>query len=238
VEKRLALLEAHQPALLRHDECLAHLIGLKTFAGKTDESIDLLASHTFNIWEGGTRFSTADSWINAHLARGQEHFQAGKYRDALADFEAATRFPANLRAYDTGARTAEISYWVWLRAGGRSETRPSPRRRGIALRRRRSAPGGAATPRSLARISAAPGSATTRRSRCGNSARNSMAESVFSRSRQSAGINPAMSAAAKHYAAGLGCAGLGEKEKARIELTAALAAVPDSLDAKLALGQL
>jgi hypothetical protein len=65
-----------------------------------------------------------------------------------------------------------------------------------------------------------------------------MAESVFRDLASPPASTPAMSAAAKHYAAGLGCAGLGEKEKARIELTAALAAVPDSLDAKLALGQL
>jgi hypothetical protein len=41
-----------------------------------------------------------------------------------------------------------------------------------------------------------------------------------------------------HYVAGLGYAGLGEKEKARGEFAAALAAMPDHLGAKLALGNL
>ena len=237
VEKRLALLEAHQPALLRHDECLAHLIGLKTFAGKTDESIDLLASHTFNIWEGGTRFSTADSWINAHLARGQEHFQAGKYRDALADFEAATRFPANLRAYDTGARTAEISYWV----GCAQEALGNAAQSTEAWNRAAAATFGAGR-RGDAEIVGEDFRRARQRYHQALALRklgqNSMAESVFRDLASPPASTPAMSAAAKHYAAGLGCAGLGEKEKARIELTAALAAVPDSLDAKLALGQL
>jgi hypothetical protein len=44
-----------------------------------------------------------------------------------------------------------------------------------------------------------------------------------------------MRTATAHYLAGLGDAGLGEKEKARAEFTAALAAAPDHLGAKLAL---
>jgi L-asparaginase II len=45
-------------------------------------------------------------------------------------------------------------------------------------------------------------------------------------------------AAADHYAAGLGAAGLGQKDQARTELTAALAADPDQLGARLELDQL
>jgi lipoprotein NlpI len=41
-----------------------------------------------------------------------------------------------------------------------------------------------------------------------------------------------------HYITGLGYAGLGEKEKARVEFSAALAASPDHLGAKIALEQL
>ena len=45
-------------------------------------------------------------------------------------------------------------------------------------------------------------------------------------------------AAAAHYVAGLGYAGLGDKEKARTEFGAVLAAVPDHLGAKIALARL
>ena len=44
--------------------------------------------------------------------------------------------------------------------------------------------------------------------------------------------------AAVHYAAGLGYAGLGDREKARREFTAALAGAPDHLGAQQALARL
>jgi tetratricopeptide (TPR) repeat protein len=44
--------------------------------------------------------------------------------------------------------------------------------------------------------------------------------------------------AAAHYVAGLGYSGLGDKDKARAEFSAALASAPDLLGAKLALTQL
>jgi tetratricopeptide (TPR) repeat protein len=44
--------------------------------------------------------------------------------------------------------------------------------------------------------------------------------------------------ASAHYLAGLGYSGLGQKDKAREEFTAALATAPDLLGAKLALAQL
>ena len=50
--------------------------------------------------------------------------------------------------------------------------------------------------------------------------------------------SPRTRVAMAHYIAGLGQAGLGAKDKAREEFTAALASAPDTLGAKLALGQL
>jgi hypothetical protein len=50
--------------------------------------------------------------------------------------------------------------------------------------------------------------------------------------------SPRARTATAHYLAGLGYAGLGEKEKARTEFAAALAAAPDHLGAKLALERL
>jgi hypothetical protein len=49
--------------------------------------------------------------------------------------------------------------------------------------------------------------------------------------------SPQSRAAAAHYLAGLGHAGLGDTTRAREELTAALAAAPDLLGARLALDQ-
>jgi lipoprotein NlpI len=47
-----------------------------------------------------------------------------------------------------------------------------------------------------------------------------------------------ISIATAHYVAGVGYAGLGDKEKARAEFTAALAAAPDHLASKLSLERL
>jgi hypothetical protein len=50
--------------------------------------------------------------------------------------------------------------------------------------------------------------------------------------------SPQSRAAASHFLTGLGHAGLGDTSRAREELTAALAAAPDLLVARLALDQL
>lgn len=236
VAKRLALLETNQTSLLNHDESLARLIGLKTFAGKTDESIKLLAGHTFNIWEGGTRFNTAESWIDAHLVRGQQRFKAKQFRDALSDFEAALKFPVNLRANDTGARKAEISYWqgAALAALGDSAkardawttsttaTFPASRRQSSDIE---------ITGESQRRSSQRYYQALALR----QLGQNEKAEEIF---RELIAPPPPTgagnaSAPINHYALGLGYAGLGNQVKAREELNAALTENPDHLGAHL-----
>jgi tetratricopeptide (TPR) repeat protein len=235
--KRLALLESHQPALLQHDESLARLINLKTFAGKTDEAIALLSGHTFNIWEGGTRFNTAESWIDAHLVRGQQHFRAKHFREAQADFEAATKFPANLRANDTGARSAEIDYWIGCAQDANGETAK-------AVETWRKAVATNFPARTRASDVEIAGDLFRRSSQLWHQglalrklARNDEAEAIFKKLVHPS--DPAASTAgvtsAAHYAAGLGYAGLGEMARARQELETTLSEFPDHLAAKLAL---
>ncbi|MCU0913625.1 MAG: DUF5107 domain-containing protein [Planctomycetes bacterium] len=112
-EKRLALLEAHQDVINR-DEVIAREINLAIFAGKADLALRLLRSRLFRAWEGGGRFSLGDSWVNAHLVRGHQHFAAQRYHEALADYQAALQTPSNLQesAGNTAPRQSEIAYWV------------------------------------------------------------------------------------------------------------------------------
>jgi len=234
--KRLARLETHQASLLNHDEALADLVGLKTFADKPDEALALLAGHTFNIWEGGTRFNTADSWIDAHLARGRRRFSAKEYREALADFETATQFPVNLRANDTGARTAEIAYWT----GCAHEALGDPAKATAAWQR--SATATFTPPRRQSSDVEITGEAMRHSTQNYYQAlarrklgQEEPAAAIF-RELLKSGETAATGAA--HYAAGLGHAGLGDKEQARTELTAAAAAAPDHLGVKQALEQL
>lgn len=245
--KRLALLEAHQSALLNHDECLARLIGLKTFTGKIDEAISLLEHHTFNIWEGGTRFNAGDSWIDAHLARGIQRLRTSHPREALTDFELASSFPVNLRAYDTGSRTAEVAYWVgaayealgdrakaqdaWERA---SAVKPETARRAASD----SENAGEAQRRTAQRYYQALAWQKLGQKEKAETAFRELAQKATGKPNVDTPTQTATLSGADHYGAGLGYTGLGEKEKARAELMAALAVSPDLLGAKLALNQL
>ncbi len=98
VATRLALLESHRSINGTDDEGLARLVTLETLARKADASVALLKGHTFNIWEGATQFDTGALWTDAHLVLGRTALAAGRPIDALAAFEAAMSFPANLRA--------------------------------------------------------------------------------------------------------------------------------------------
>jgi tetratricopeptide (TPR) repeat protein len=115
VQKRLATMEAHRAAILARDDSTASYVGLLTFSGRPAAAIDLLASRTFNIWEGGTRFNPGDAWTDAHLARGRQRLAVNRPREALTDFQRALDFPDTLRAErreGTGARAAEVAYWT------------------------------------------------------------------------------------------------------------------------------
>jgi tetratricopeptide (TPR) repeat protein len=268
VEKRLTLLEAHQPAVVQKDEGLASLITLKTFAGRPDEAIALLEGRTFSIWEGGTRFNTGEAWTDAHLARGLQRYAAKQYREALADFDAALKFPANLRAAAAVAginpRQGEIAYWTacaqealgqhelarkgWTEVAAATDAAPAGGRggggggrggfgnqvstRGVqryyqALALRQLGQGDKADP--ILRELLASGAAALKQADAPETG------GGFG-GRQ--GQTPRSRTAAAHYVAGLGYSGLGDKDKARAEFSAALASAPDLLGAKLALTQL
>ena len=243
------MMERHQAAAVRKDEALVSLINLKIFAGKSDEAIALLQGRTFSVWEGGTRYNTGEAWANAHLVRGLQRSAAKQSADALADLDAALTYPANLRATDAfanPARQAEVDYWrgcAHEALGQREQARQLWTEIAAAL-----------PPATGLRVGLNP--FLTRgvqhyyqalaRQKLGSA---DGVEAVFRELVASGAAvetpdpalpaalrpSPRMRTATAHYLAGLGDAGLGEKEKARAEFTAALAAAPDHLGAKLAL---
>ena len=262
VEKRLALLESHQAIVVQKDEGLASLIALKTFAGKTDEAIALLQRRTFSVWEGGTRFNTGEAWTDAHLARGVQRLAAKRAADALADFEVALKFPPNLRAGERLggiSRNAELAYWIgcahdalghadqakqtWTESAEASTAPPAGGRGGgrggfggaLAIRATRYYP--ALALRKLGQPDRADVIFRELVS-AGETALAQSSETADPSAPPAFRQSPRTRTATAHYVAGLGHAGLGDKEKARAEFTAALVAAPDHLGAKLALGQL
>jgi tetratricopeptide (TPR) repeat protein len=81
---------------------------------KYDDAIQLLTGRRFAVWEGGN-LNVADDWTNAHLLRGRQHLMAGRYKQALVDFEAAGKVPDNLPTERFGGfagRGAELAYWI------------------------------------------------------------------------------------------------------------------------------
>lgn len=264
VEKRLTLLEQHQAAVVQKDEGLAGLIGLKTFAGKPDEAIALLKGRTFSIWEGGTRFNTGEAWTDAYLTRGLQHYVAKQYQEALADFDVALKYPANLRA-TTGVgapnpRQTEIAYWTaaaqdalgqhdaarqgWTQVATAADNGAAGGRGGG----RGGFGGNALTTRgvqryyqalALRRLGQTDQADTILRELASSTANAAPDAGPAGGGRGRGGVQtPAARNASAHYLAGLGCSGLGQKDKAREELNAALASAPDLLGAKLALNQL
>jgi tetratricopeptide (TPR) repeat protein len=256
VEKRLALLEQHQPAVVRKDEGLAALIGLKTLAGKADEAIALLQGRTFSIWEGGTSFDTGQAWSDAQLVRGLQLLGAKQNREARSSFEAARNPPANLRAEQRGgSRLPEIAYWIGCadEALGDGERARQSWSEAVAFTAPAGNGGGRVAPDPLAasiqryyQLRAQQKLGRTENVESGfrelvASAMAALSPAAFPGDAPPPGRNrlsSRMRTASAHYLAGLGHAGLGEKDLARAEFAAALAAAPDHLGAKLALGQL
>jgi tetratricopeptide (TPR) repeat protein len=208
-----------------------------------------LQSRTFSIWEGGTQFNTGEAWADAHLVRGLQHFNAKQYREALADFEAALNPPKNLRAEQRGgSRQAELAYWIGCanEALGKSEqarqswTSATVTNAPTTGNRR----GNAVAARAARYFQALAFQKLGQNDKAkpifedlvdsGTFALKPLEEDMTSSARPPANSRIATA----HYIAGLGYAGLGEKENARKEFAAALASSPDHLGAKIALEQL
>ncbi len=244
-ENRLALLEQNQGVVAGRDDALSREIGLKVFCGNYDEAIQLMTGRKFAVWEGG-ELAVADHWVDAHLLRGRQWLKAGQHASALADFEAARAIPENLPTERELGRDAELAWWLgvgyeaagnpakaresWEQAAkvqpkgrGRREASTSPLSAQVFYR--------ASANRKLGNTSAAEDAlkklleaaqADLEKENASN--RNAQSE------RRLRSTGPAFS----HYLAGLAHLGLGESEAAKEQFTAALAANPDLLGAKVA----
>jgi tetratricopeptide (TPR) repeat protein len=253
--ERLALLERNHQVVSKRDDALSREIGLKVFAGKYDEAIQLMKGRKFSVWEGGT-LDVAEHWVNAHLLRGRAELTAGQFAAALADFHAANSLPDNLPS-ERGAgrgREAELNYWIGVAHEAMSDNTKAKQswqdaavapeegrvRRGVgsglsdrsaqnyyrALAQRRLGQNTEAESTLRALLEAA------------NRALERDAIREASPATAEERRSPPVGAALAHYLAGLGHLGLGETEEARQAFTLALQSRPDHLDAKTELAHL
>jgi tetratricopeptide (TPR) repeat protein len=247
-EKRLAILEKNHKTVNRRDDALSREISLKVCMGKYDDAIELLQGRKFNIWEGGSRFNVNDCWTDAHLLRGHREFAAGRYKEALADYQASVEFPENLRATSGrgSGRSAEVDYWIataYEALGDRDNAEKfwtesslsSPRRsrRGRNIQRYYQA-------LSLQKLGKKENVEGIFQNlvESGKEAlgRTSSQIDFFAKFGEQQSQRSRLANA--HYMAGLGYLGLKEKDKARREFNQALEASPDHLGAKTMLAQI
>jgi len=239
-EKRLALLEQNHDTVAKRDDALSREIGLKVFAGKYEEAIQLMTGRTFSVWEGGT-LDVASHWVTAHLGRGRQELAARQFQAALADFQAAKNIPDNLPndGRGSGGHEAELNYWIgnayddlgdkdkaaqsWKDAQAATSGGGGGRRggRGGSLDRQAGSYYQALARRALGQTDEAD---RTLHTLLDNANRDLQGASAR--------------AGSAHYSAGLAHLGLGEKEQARAEFELALRAVPDSLGPKMELNQM
>ena len=110
--KRLALLEKNRQTVFKRDYLVSREIDLFVRTGQYNRAIDLLHNHHFHVREGGGRIH--DTYVDAHMLRGQKYFSQRKYRQALQDFEAALEYPRNLEVGKPhrGGRFSQVYYFI------------------------------------------------------------------------------------------------------------------------------
>jgi tetratricopeptide (TPR) repeat protein len=240
-EKRLALLEQNHEIVSRRDDSLSCEIGMKVFAGKYDEAIQLMTGRKFSVWEGGS-LDVAQHWVNAHLLRGRKELNAGQFQAALNDFGQAGAIPDNLPSEREIGRDREINYWagmtykamgdvtkakdVWQRASGGAE--PVQNRKGERLSERQvQIYFQAAAKRNLGLETEAENWFRSLIEIAAKVLANDSEPSPLSK-RPRKGSPAALA----HYVCGLGHLGLGEPDKAKTEFEESLKSDPACLGAK------
>lgn len=248
-EKRLALLEKNHAVVEQRDDSLSREVALKVVMGKYDEAIQLMTGREYEVWEGGA-LNVADYWTDAHLLRAHQRLEAKQYKDALADYEAALAIPSNLpsEGVGSGGRQAEVSYWVGLvhASEGDQEKARQSWQKATASERVRRRWGVAGSGVSEDSIQAYYRGLSMQKLGDGAKAK-TLFEGLVNDAKQSlqqtsakidyfASFGEQQSQrgrlALAHYVGGLGYLGLGEKAKAKEEMTEALKASPDHLGAR------
>lgn len=254
LEKRLPLFEQNKAVIARRDDALNRGIMLEIALGRYDDAISTLSTRSFAVAEG-VNLNIVDRWLDAHLLRGQQRIAERRYKEALADFQAALIIPSNIpiENMSLGARAAEIEYWTGVAYEGLGERAQAEQswRKGAAAgqqaasRRQFSGfaqPGGGPQSYFEGLCLAKLGQGDKARAifeRLVHAAQESRQQAASAapsggRRRRFAGNREANF----YYIAGLGYLGLNDRSKAKEALTQAVAASPDLLGARTALASL
>ncbi len=110
-QRRLDVLERNKETVLQRDIVIARLAGLYVQTGQYEKALALLGGNHFRVWEGEAGVHSL--YVDAHLLRGIQHFDKSEYKQALAAYEAALRYPDNIEVGSrVGGQLAQIHYLI------------------------------------------------------------------------------------------------------------------------------
>ena len=111
-QERLALLESNNQTIIKRDDAFSRKALLYVQIGDYDKALDLIVNRHFHTWEGGATVHGA--FVDSHLLRGTNHFKAGRYREALKDYQTALLYPENLETAEPyrGGRACQVYYFI------------------------------------------------------------------------------------------------------------------------------
>ena len=113
-QKRLASFESNPALAAKRSDALTQEAKVFLLVGRYDQALQLLTTHRFHNWEGYG--DVHDVYMDACLLRGEKELNAGKYQEALKDFEASLEYPENLevgRPYHE-SRLPQVNYLIAL----------------------------------------------------------------------------------------------------------------------------
>ena len=113
-QKRLAAFESNPSIATKRSDAMMQEAKVYLLMGRYDQAIQLLSTHRFHNWEGYGDIH--DVYADACVLKGEGEFKAGKYQEALKDYEASLEYPENLevgRPYDE-TRVPQVDYLMGL----------------------------------------------------------------------------------------------------------------------------
>ncbi|KPK82423.1 MAG: hypothetical protein AMS27_14565, partial [Bacteroides sp. SM23_62_1] len=115
-EIRLQLLQKHHDAIAHNNvsDALAREIMILVQLGRYDEALEIVADNYFRQWEGVSK--AYNSYVDAHIFQGLNHYSSKDYKKAIEDFMAAGEFPANMMVAKPyrGGRSCQVYYLLGL----------------------------------------------------------------------------------------------------------------------------
>jgi len=113
-EKRLKLLMDHQEVITNNNvaDALSREVMLLVQLGRYDEALNIAENNYFRQWEGVSK--AYSSYVDAHLLRGLNNFNSGKYKETLSDWLNALKYPENMMVAESyrGGRESQVHYFL------------------------------------------------------------------------------------------------------------------------------